>query len=137
VNAHSDANPTGEVRGQIGQRVLVGDASGAQEVPANASTASGRAFVTYDQTTRQMQGSITLQGMTATVAHIHMAAAGTNGPVVFDLAETATGSGVWALPSGTVLNAEQAAALLAGEMYFNVHSAAFSAGEIRAQLSAR
>jgi CHRD domain len=136
-NAHSDANPTGEVRGQIGQRVLLGDASGAQEVPANVSTATGRAFVTYDQVTRQVQGSITLQGMTATVAHIHMAAAGTNGPVVIELAETAAGSGVWALPSGTVLNAEQAAALLAGEMYFNAHSAAFSGGEIRAQVSAR
>jgi hypothetical protein len=56
VNAHSDANPTGEVRGQIGQRVLLGDAGGAQEVPANAPTATGRAFVTHDPITCQVQG---------------------------------------------------------------------------------
>jgi hypothetical protein len=136
-NAHSDANPTGEVRGQIGQRVFLGAASGAQEVPANASTATGRAVITYDQISRQVQGSITLQGITATVAHVHMGAAGVNGPVVFELTETAAGSGVWAIASGTVLSAEQAAALIAGELYFNAHSAAFSGGEIRAQLSAR
>jgi hypothetical protein len=57
--------------------------------------------------------------------------------VVFELTETAAGSGVWAIASGTVLSAEQAAALIAGELYFNAHSAAFSGGEIRAQLSAR
>ncbi len=136
-NAHSDANPTGEVRGQIGQRVFLGAASGAQEVPANASTATGGAVITYDQISRQVQGSITVQGIAATVAHVHMGAAGVNGPVVLELSETAAGSGVWAIASGTVLSAEQAAALMAGELYFNAHSAAFSGGEIRAQLSAR
>jgi hypothetical protein len=75
--------------------------------------------------------------MTASVAHIHMAAAGVNGPVAVALAETAAGSGVWAVPADTQLSAEQAAALLIGGMYFNAHSAAFATGEIRAQLIAQ
>jgi CHRD domain len=136
-NVHSSTNTGGEIRGQIGQRVLLGSASGAQEVPANGSAASGRAFATYDQRTRSLQGSITLTGMTATVAHIHMAPAGGNGPVVFALTETSAGSGVWALPANTTLSAAQAKALLTGGMYFNAHSAAFTAGEIRAQLVAQ
>jgi CHRD domain len=136
-NVHSSANAGGEIRGQIGQRVLLGSASGAQEVPANTSPATGRAFVTYDQRTRSLQGSITLTGMTATIAHIHMAPAGSNGPVVFALNETSAGSGVWSVPANTTLTAAQAAALLTGGMYFNAHSTAFTSGEIRAQLMAQ
>lgn len=133
-NVHSAANPGGELRGQIGRQVLIAAASGAQEVPSNGSAASGRGFVTYDATSRRIQGSITLTGMTATLAHIHMAAAGANGPVVVALAETAPGSGVWAVPANTQLTAAQAQALLTGGMYFNAHSAAFAAGEVRGQL---
>jgi hypothetical protein len=136
-NVHSSTNAGGEIRGQIGQRVLLGSASGAQEVPSNGSAATGRAFATYDQRTRALQGSITLTGMTATVAHIHMAAAGSNGPVVFALAETSAGSGVWAVPANTTLTAAQAKALLTDGMYFNAHSAQFAGGEIRAQLLAQ
>jgi hypothetical protein len=136
-NVHSAANSGGEIRGQIGQRVLQGNASGAQEVPANGSAAGGRAFATYDQRTRSLQGSIALTGMTATIAHIHMAPAGSNGPVAIALTETAPGSGVWSVPANTTLTAAQAKALLTGGMYFNAHSVAFSSGEVRAQLTAR
>ena len=133
-NAHSAANPGGEIRGQIGRRVLLATATGAQEVASNASAATGRAFVTYDATTRGIDGSITLTGMTATNAHIHIAAAGVNGPVAVSLTETSAGSGVWAVPAGTTLTAAQAQALLVGGMYYNAHSAAFPTGEIRGQL---
>ena len=136
-NAHSAANAGGEVRGQIGRRVLLASASGAQEVPANGSAATGTAFVTYDPDTRSIEGSITLTGMTATLAHIHQGAAGVNGGVVVGLEETAAGSGIWAVPADTELTAEQAQALLSGEMYFNAHSAAFATGEVRGQLIAQ
>jgi CHRD domain len=136
-NVHSSANASGEIRGQIGQRVLLGSASGAQEVPANGSAATGRAVATYDPRTRALKGSLALTGMSATVAHIHMAAAGSNGPVAIALAETPAGSGVWSVPANTTLTAAQAKALLSGGMYFNAHSAAFSSGEVRAQVVAQ
>jgi len=132
-NVHSAANPGGELRGQIGRQVAFASASGAQEVPSNGSAASGRGFVTYDPTSRRIQGSITLTGMTATIAHIHMAAAGSNGPVVQALTETAPG--VWSVPANAQLTAAQAQALLTGGLYFNAHSAAFSGGEVRGQLA--
>ncbi len=133
-NAHSAANAGGEIRGQIGRRVLLAAATGAQEVASNGSAASGRGFVTYDPTSRRIEGSLTLSGMSATLAHIHMAAAGVNGPVAVGLAETSAGSGVWAVPAATTLSAAQAQALLADGMYYNAHSAAFPGGEIRGQL---
>jgi len=133
-NAHSAVNPGGEIRGQIGRRVLIASASGAQEVPSNSSAATGRAFVVHDPMTRKIEGSITIAGMTATIAHIHMAVAGVNGPVAIALTETSAGSGVWTVPPGTTLSAAQAQALLAEGMYFNAHSAAFPTGEIRGQL---
>jgi hypothetical protein len=133
-NAGSGANPNGEVRGQIGQRVLLATATGAQEVPPNASTATGRGVLTYDQRTRALQGNLTLTGMTATMAHIHLGAAGNNGPIVVTLAETFNGSGVWAVPANTTLTAEQGTALLGLGMYYNAHSGAFAGGEVRGQL---
>jgi CHRD domain len=136
-NVHSGAHAGGEIRGQIGTRVLLGTASGAQEVPANGSAATGRAFASYDPRTRALQGSLALAGMTTTIAHIHMAPAGSNGPVAIALAETAPGSGVWQVPADTTLTAAQAKALLDNGMYFNAHSATFAAGEVRAQLSAQ
>jgi CHRD domain len=136
-NAHSAAHATGEIRGQIGRRVLQASANGTQEVPANGSAATGRAFVVYDFATRSIEGRYTLSGMTATVAHIHAGVVGVNGPVVQGLTETTPGSGVWAVPANAKLSATQAQTLLGGGMYVNAHSAAFAAGEIRGQLTAR
>jgi hypothetical protein len=133
-NAHSAAHAGGEIRGQIGRRVLTASASSAQEVPSNNSVATGSAFVVYDPATRKIEGSFSVTGMTATAAHIHAGAAGANGAVALTLAETAAGSGVFAVPANTTLTAAQAQALLTGGMYFNAHSAAFPAGEVRGQI---
>lgn len=133
-NAHSAANPTGEVRGQIGRRVLAATATGMQEVPSNASVASGRAFVVYDPATRGITAKFSVFDMTATVAHVHIGAAGVNGAIAVPLAETSAGSGVWSTSTSTTLSADRAQALLTGGMYVNAHSASFSAGEIRGQL---
>lgn len=136
-NVHSAANAGGEIRGQIGRRVFLASVSGAQEVPSNASAATGTGFVTYDFRSRAIQGSLTVSGMTATVAHIHAGAAGANGGVAVTLVESAPGSGIWTVPADTRLTADQAKALLADGMYFNAHSAAFAGGEIRGQLIAQ
>lgn len=131
-NAHSAAFPGGEIRGQLGRNVRSASMSAAQEVPTNASTATGTGTLVVDPATRAASGSITLTGMTATAAHIHLGATGVNGGVIVPL--TDAGGGVWNVPASTVFTAEQLKAYKQGNLYFNAHSAAFPGGEIRGQV---
>ena len=104
----------------------------AQEVPTNASTATGVGSLVIDPATRAASGAITLTGMTATMAHIHLGAPGANGGVIIGL--TGAGGGVWNVPANATLTAEQFKAFKQGNLYFNAHSAAFPGGEIRGQI---
>ncbi|UUZ78282.1 CHRD domain-containing protein [Polaromonas sp. P1(28)-13] len=132
-NAHSVAFPGGEVRGQIARNVRFMSLSGAQEVPPNASLATGTGTLVIDPANRAASGSITLSGMTANAAHIHLAAAGVNGPIIVPLTN-AGGGNVWAVPANTVLSADQLRAYKQGDLYYNAHSIAFPNGEIRGQI---
>lgn len=105
--------------------------TGAQEVPANTSTASGNSSIRVAHD-RSVSGGVRYTGMLATVAHIHEAPVGANGPVIVPLVKTA--DGMFVVPAGTLLTPSQHASYQAGNLYVNVHSAAYPAGEIRAQL---
>jgi hypothetical protein len=105
--------------------------SGGQEVPPVMSAATGTAKITVAEG-GAVSGSIMTTGVDATMAHIHMAAAGKNGPVIVQMKKTA--EGVWSVVPNATLTAEQLKAYEAGELYVNVHSAANKGGEIRAQL---
>jgi CHRD domain len=133
-NAHSAAYPGGEVRGQIGRDVFAVEMTPAQEVPSNTTTASAKGLLVLDPVTKKFTSSITVTGMTATAAHIHTAAAGSNGPVTFPLTETAPGSGVLVAAADASMTDAQIATLKAGGMYFNAHSAAFPGGQVRGQI---
>ena len=135
LNAHSTANPGGEIRGQIGRQVFAAQLSSAQEVPINASTATGNGVVAFDPVTKAFTARLALSGISATAAHIHTGAIGANGAVLFPLSETATGSGVWVAAAGATLTDAQIASLNSGGLYFNAHSAAFPGGEIRGQIA--
>ena len=107
-----------------------------QQVPAlAAATASGEGNFDLDTETGSLNGSVAVSGLSGipSMAHLHRGFAGTNGGVVVALSGNETGS-VWSVPAGTVLDTEQLAAFTAGEMYINVHTELYPAGEIRGQI---
>jgi hypothetical protein len=133
-NAHSTLFPDGEIRGQIARNVGRALLTGLEEVPPTLSTATGSGTLVIDPTTRAATGSITLSGMTATQAHIHIGPTGVNGPIIVPLANTAAAPNVWSVPANTTLTAEQFAAFTRNDLYYNAHSTQFPNGEIRGQI---
>jgi CHRD domain len=107
------------------------DLGGSQEVPAVSvdGTGSGNIMVASDGS---VSGSVTTSGVDGIMAHIHMGAIGSNGPVIVPLKKTAPN--VWSVPEGAKLNAAQMAAYKTGELYVNVHTAAHRGGEVRGQI---
>ena len=105
--------------------------SGAQEVPAVVTNATGMGQITVAGD-GAVSGTVITTGLAATMAHIHMAAAGVNGPVIVPL--TKTGDNVWSVPAGAKLTDEQMKAYRAGGLYVNVHTDANKGAEIRTQL---
>ena len=105
--------------------------SGDQEIPPVTTSASGTGTITV-AADKSVSGNATISGMSVTVAHIHEAAAGKNGPIVFPL--TKTSDTVWTVPADTKLTDAQYESYKAGNLYFNIHSAAHKAGEVRGQI---
>jgi hypothetical protein len=104
--------------------------SGAEEVPPVSTQAKGSgSFRIADD--GAIGGSVTTSGVAGTMAHIHMAAKGVNGPVIVPLAKSGD---TYSVPDGRKLTAEQLKAFKEGRLYVNVHSTANKGGEIRAQL---
>jgi hypothetical protein len=139
VNVHTNDNPPGEVRGQIGSLTPRSDfnalLSGYKEVPPVTTEAVGvgRFTLVSDTLTYQVDvGDI----VSITAAHIHLGAADENGGVVFPLY---TGAGVFDPdnPISGILNldAQNMVDLLTSYYYVNVHTAANPGGEIRGQIS--
>lgn len=104
--------------------------SGAEEVPAVETAATGKGTITIKDD-KTVSGTVTTTGVEGIAAHIHLAAPGKNGPPIITLTKTADG---WSVPAGSKLTDEQFASFKAGDLYVNVHSAAHKPGEIRGQL---
>jgi hypothetical protein len=104
--------------------------TGAQETPANASTATGSATLVFDTTTKIFTVSVTHSIATPTNGHIHKGAIGVMGGVIFPF-PSFTSPISYTSPA---LDAAQEADLRAQLYYVNIHTAAFPGGEIRGQL---
>ena len=105
--------------------------SGSEEVPPATTSASGvGVFSVADD--RTLTASVTTSGVVVTVAHIHEAPAGKNGPIIIPLVQSS--ENVWSVPPGVKLTDAQYASYMAGNLYFNMHSVAYRGGEIRGQI---
>jgi hypothetical protein len=106
----------------------------AQEVQSNDSKGKGTADLTYDTVSKNLTWTVTFDGLTgpAAVAHFHgPAEPGTNAGVALLIAQNPTSP---SKGSATLTDA-QAADLMAGRWYVNVHTAANKGGEIRGQVT--
>ncbi len=141
------------------------DLSGAAEAPPNASPATGTVLATYDSVAKTLAWTTTFSGLLAptTVAHFHATTAlpltgiagvatqpgtltgfppgvmgGTFGGIIdLTLPGSYTG-GFLAANGGTAAGAEAGliSAFDSQRAYFNIHSTAFPAGEIRGFMTA-
>jgi predicted RecA/RadA family phage recombinase len=104
---------------------------GSYEVPpvTTSAMATGQITVLADHT---VSGNIKVSGLTPTMAHIHEAASGKNGPPIITLTKATDDSFV--VPAKAKLSDAQYTNYMAGNLYVNVHSAQYPNGEIRAQL---
>ena len=106
---------------------------GKSEVPANTSAGTGTADIDYDAASKKLSWKLTYSGLSGpvTAAHFHgPAEAGKNSGVAVAI-PNATSSPV---EGSATLTDAQAADLLAGKYYVNVHTAANPGGEIRGQV---
>lgn len=112
---------------------LKADLKGADEVPPNASPASGKAEATFDTNTRLLSWTLTFTDLTgpAVGAHFHgPSEPGKNAGIVLPFK-----AGESPIHGTATITENQAADLLAGKWYANIHTAANPGGELRGQMT--
>ncbi len=163
LNLHTPMNPSGEVRGQVGEIGLGAFLSSAAEVPPVEvpSEATGSATVTMPPERMAISYALTLDGaLTGDViaAHIHMGAEDEAGPVIFNLCPsppagtppediepcvsrdggtlegTLVETDLVQPMTGMITFPDAIDALISGNAYFNVHTANNPGGEVRGQI---
>jgi hypothetical protein len=110
------------------------DMDGAQEVPPNGSPGSGSALVELTAS-NVLTWYVSFENLTGAITALHFhgpAAAGVNRPVQINVGAINGLSSP--LDGSATIMAPQAADLLAGLWYLNLHSSAFPGGELRGQV---
>lgn len=106
------------------------------EVPPNTSQGSGSVDAVFNKDTNLFRWKVNYTGLTgpATAAHFHgPAAVGANAGVALAWPSPVRSP----LEGRATLTPAQAADLLAGRWYANIHTAAYAAGEVRGQMTPR
>lgn len=117
---------------------ISGTANGTQEVPAVTTTGTGTVSGTYNKLTKMLDYTVTWNNVkdTPSMMHFHGPAdpGATAGVMInipdFPQATSGSKSGM------ATLTPAQDSALLAGKMYYNLHTSFHPTGEIRAQVIA-
>lgn len=112
---------------------LQAELKGSNEVPPNTSSGSGKAEATFDTDTKFLTYTVTYSGLSgpALGAHFHgPGEAGKNAGIAlpFKSAESP-------IQGTATLTDTQAADILAGKWYANIHTAANPGGELRGQMA--
>jgi hypothetical protein len=112
---------------------LQAELKGSNEVPPNASTGSGKAEASFDTETKLLTYSVTYADLTgpALGAHFHgPSEAGKNAGIALPFKSAQS-----PIQGTATLTEAQAADLLAGKWYANIHTAANPGGELRGQMT--
>ncbi|MDB5051875.1 MAG: hypothetical protein JWO30_4946 [Fibrobacteres bacterium] len=141
VNVHTEANTSGEIRGQLKPRqgiAFQANLNGANEAPAVVTPATGLGLFTLSDNDSLLTVNVVFGGLkdSVTAAHLHRGAPGTSGPVVVNLTSGISGNSVTAnIVLGNLADQDAFLAdLVKGNIYVNVHTKANTAGEIRGQV---
>ncbi len=144
INVHSAKNGAGEIRGQVlmhNMAVVRSELQTKQAVPTvitpSSEAVSGVGYLTFNRMDASISpvANVTLSGFEASMVHVHRAGvAGETGPVHIGLSDISPADA-----PGTVFSANESdifslSGLLSGVYYFNAHSEANPAGEIRGQI---
>ena len=139
INVHTQANPGGEIRGQVlpsSGTTLAGALTPEQETADVESEGTGTVVVQLTDA-----GAIyyaTVHGLTGPIsaAHFHLGEVGVSGGVVRATPfEGNTALGLWTEDDDQPLVDSLVVHLLLGNLYMNVHTDQYGAGEIRGQLT--
>lgn len=144
VNVHTTLHPGGEIRGQIhgmAQAVFRAFLSGANEVPSVSVLGGGVVMAELIDDELLVSGSfagLESDYNAAIGSHIHMAFAGSNGGVLFNLVpelDSDNRGGIYEVGANTItLTGADQNALLGRMMYVNIHSTEVPSGELRGQV---
>ncbi|HVS66062.1 MAG TPA: CHRD domain-containing protein [Thermoanaerobaculia bacterium] len=137
VNVHTDTNPAGEIRGQLVPRVsrdatsvlFSGDASQETEKVDSDAVAYCRAIFSTSTGENQLRVICAHTVEMPIAAHIHRAAPGVPGPIIFPFDDPES-----PLDQTFTLSDADVVDLFTGNLYVNVHTDEFPGGEVRANL---